>query len=116
MKRYDCHVGEYFERPDGEFVLYEDHAKALSARLQDLEEAREGRAAAIDRLTPLGCENAELRAALERITECIEYRDGREGVQVIEGSSRDFWIAIREAKRITHTHESSGVPQEPEHT
>lgn len=24
MKRYDCHVGEYFERPDGEFVRYEE--------------------------------------------------------------------------------------------
>jgi chromosome segregation ATPase len=24
VKRYDCHVGEYFERSDGEFVRYQD--------------------------------------------------------------------------------------------
>ena len=25
MKRYDCHIGEYFERPEGEFIRFEDH-------------------------------------------------------------------------------------------
>lgn len=33
----------WMQSPTGEFVLYEDYAKALSARLQDLEEIKQER-------------------------------------------------------------------------
>ena len=46
-------------------------------------------------------EKDRLRAALERITECTEERDGGEGI-VITGSSRDFWYAVIAAKELTH--------------
>ena len=59
MKRWRQRIdhGDVIESPRGEFVLYEDHAKALSARLQDLEEAREG-------LANYAQEVERLRAAL----------------------------------------------------
>ena len=47
-------------------------------------------------------EISRLRAALERITECTEERDGGEGIQVIAGSGREFWCAVIAAKELTH--------------
>lgn len=45
MKRWRQRIdhGDVIESPRGEFVLYEDHAKTLSARLQELEEIKQER-------------------------------------------------------------------------
>ena len=57
-------------------------------------------------------ETERLREALSGITECIELRNGGEGIQVIAGSSREFWYAIKAAREITHRQpvETSLVP------
>jgi hypothetical protein len=57
----------YRDQCHGDRQEIERLRKRLSGALQHLEEAREGRAAAIDRLTPLGCENTRMRTALEKI-------------------------------------------------